>query len=45
VDLEKVREEWEQSGAILQDIFDAAELYGINEDLFRWVVPIKIIKI
>ena len=30
-----VREEWEESGAILQDIYHAAELYGINEDLFR----------
>jgi len=35
VDLEKVTGEWKQSGAIYQDIYKAAELYGIYEDLFR----------
>ena len=35
VDLEKVREEWESSGAIFEDTYKAAELYGIYEDLYR----------
>lgn len=35
VDLDGVLEEWRNSGAIFQDIFKAAELYGIYEDLFR----------
>lgn len=35
VDLELVRQEWKNSGAVYWDIYKAAELYGIYEDLFR----------
>ena len=33
--MEAVREEWIKSGEIFNDIFTAAELYGVYEDLFR----------
>ncbi|XP_023320347.1 39S ribosomal protein L38, mitochondrial isoform X3 [Eurytemora carolleeae] len=35
VDLGKVRQEWIESGAVFEDIYKSAELYGIYEDLFR----------
>lgn len=35
VDLSKVREEWIGSGEAFTDLFNAAELYGIYEDLFK----------
>lgn len=35
VDLDKVKEEWLLSGAVFNDIYKSAELYGIYEDLFR----------
>jgi len=35
VDLDVVRDQWMQSGEVFQDIFDAAELYGVYDDLFE----------
>jgi len=35
VDIGKVTEEWIESGAAFSEIYKAAELYGIYEDLFR----------
>lgn len=35
VDLSKVREEWIGSGEAFTDLFNAAELYGIYEDLYK----------
>ena len=32
--MEAVREEWIKSGEIFNDIFTAAELYGVFEDMF-----------
>jgi len=35
VDLDVVRKEWVLSGQVYDDIYEAAELYGIYEDLFQ----------
>lgn len=35
VDLGVVREQWVESGQVFQDIYDAAELYGVFEDMFQ----------
>jgi len=35
VDLDNVKKEWLTSGAAFEDIYEAAVLYGIYEDLFR----------
>jgi len=35
VDLDTVRREWRQGGTVFQDIFTAAQLYGIFEDTFQ----------
>ena len=34
VDLDVVRKQWVESGAVYEDIYEAAELYGLYEDLF-----------
>lgn len=38
-------EEWKNSGALYEEIYNAAELYGIYEDLFRFGKVINIKKI
>eukprot|EP00092_Neocalanus_flemingeri_P010114 GFUD01010898.1.p1 GENE.GFUD01010898.1~~GFUD01010898.1.p1 ORF type:complete len:470 (-),score=120.69 GFUD01010898.1:61-1470(-) len=34
VDLDVVRKQWVESGSVYEDIYEAAELYGLYEDMF-----------
>ena len=36
VDLEVVRNQWVESGEVFDQIYQAADLYGIFEDLFQY---------
>ena len=40
MDLDNVKNEWLTSGAAFDDIYEAGVLYGIYEDLFRYLVYI-----